>query len=106
MGGIGGVASALVGMTILMVTGVLTWKECLAEGPAWDTLVWFAALIAMANFLNKFGLIPWFSNLVVSFVQPLGLAWQPLADGGSLGLRRSVWHRRRGLRTRRNDHPY
>ncbi|XRA99301.1 dicarboxylate transporter [Pycnococcus provasolii] len=74
--GIGGVASALVGMTILMVTGVLTWKECLAEGPAWDTLVWFAALIAMANFLNKFGLIPWFSNLVVSFVQPLGLAWQ------------------------------
>ena len=40
--GVGSVAAALNGLTILLVTGVITWKECLAEGPAWDTLVWFA----------------------------------------------------------------
>ncbi|KAK3288959.1 dityrosine synthesis enzyme [Cymbomonas tetramitiformis] len=75
--GIGSVAAALVGLTILLVTGVVTWKECLAEGPAWDTLTWFAALIAMAAYLNKYGLIKWFSGQVVNVVGGLGLAWQP-----------------------------
>jgi len=75
--GVGSVAAALTGLTILLVTGVITWKECLSEGPAWDTLTWFAALIAMASYLNKFGLIPWFSQAVVGVVSNLGLAWQP-----------------------------
>lgn len=75
--GIGAVTAALIGLTILLVTGVVTWKECLAEGPAWDTLTWFAALIAMAACLNTFGLIPWFSKQVVAVVGGMGLAWQP-----------------------------
>jgi len=75
--GVGAVAAALIGLTILLVSGVLTWKECLAEGPAWDTLTWFAALIAMAACLNTFGLIPWFSQQVVGVVGGMGLAWQP-----------------------------
>ena len=29
---------------------------------AWDTLTWFAALIGMASYLNKFGFIKWFSD--------------------------------------------
>ena len=75
--GVGSVAAALNGLTILLVTGVITWKECLAEGPAWDTLVWFAALIAMAGYLNTYGLIPAFSAGVVKVVSGLGLSWQP-----------------------------
>ena len=43
---------------------------------AWDTLTWFAALIAMASFLNKFGFIQWFSDRVVTLVSGLGLQWQ------------------------------
>ena len=34
------------------------------NGQAWDTLTWFAALIGMASFLNKFGFISWFSSKV------------------------------------------
>merc|ERR1712216_338563 len=75
--GVGSVAAALNGLAILLVSGVITWKECLAEGPAWDTLVWFAALIAMAGYLNTYGLIPAFSKGVVGVVSGLGLAWQP-----------------------------
>ena len=75
--GIGAVTAAIIGLTILLVTGVVNWKECLAEGPAWDTLTWFAALIAMAAYLNTFGLIPWFSAGVVQTVGALGLSWQP-----------------------------
>ena len=29
---------------------------------AWDTLMWFAALVMMATFLNNLGLIPWFAK--------------------------------------------
>ncbi|KAG6467194.1 dicarboxylate transporter 1, chloroplastic-like [Zingiber officinale] len=70
------VTAAILGLSILLVTGVVTWKECLAESVAWDTLTWFAALIAMAGYLNKYGLISWFSQTVVKFVGGLGLSWQ------------------------------
>ncbi|GLT78770.1 hypothetical protein SLA2020_502960 [Shorea laevis] len=70
------VTAAILGLSILLITGVVTWKECLAEAVAWDTLTWFAALIAMAGYLNKYGLISWFSQTVVKFVGGLGLSWQ------------------------------
>ncbi|KAF2571857.1 hypothetical protein F2Q70_00006239 [Brassica cretica] len=70
------VTAAILGLSVLLVTGVVTWKECLAESVAWDTLTWFAALIAMAGYLNKYGLIEWFSQTVVKFVGGLGLSWQ------------------------------
>ncbi|GMN26332.1 hypothetical protein TIFTF001_001274 [Ficus carica] len=70
------VTAAILGLSILLVTGVVTWKECLSEAVAWDTLTWFAALIAMAGYLNKYGLISWFSQSVVKLVGGLGLSWQ------------------------------
>uniref|UniRef100_A0A7N0RHS2 Uncharacterized protein n=1 Tax=Kalanchoe fedtschenkoi TaxID=63787 RepID=A0A7N0RHS2_KALFE len=70
------VTAAILGLSVLLITGVVTWKECLAESVAWDTLTWFAALIAMAGYLNKYGLISWFSETVVKFVGALGLSWQ------------------------------
>ncbi|MEW5300314.1 MAG: hypothetical protein WDW38_008251 [Sanguina aurantia] len=74
--GVNAVAAATVGLFILLVTNVITWKECLNNNAAWDTLTWFAALIAMAAYLNKFGFIPWFSQTVVKAVSSLGLEWQ------------------------------
>eukprot|EP00245_Coleochaete_scutata_P001804 TRINITY_DN1225_c0_g1_i1.p1 TRINITY_DN1225_c0_g1~~TRINITY_DN1225_c0_g1_i1.p1 ORF type:complete len:301 (+),score=49.48 TRINITY_DN1225_c0_g1_i1:65-904(+) len=71
------VTAAIMGLSVLLISGVVTWKECLAESVAWDTLTWFAALIAMAGYLNKYGLIAWFSQAVVNVVGGLGLAWQP-----------------------------
>lgn len=70
------VTAAILGLSVLLITGVVTWKECLAESVAWDTLTWFAALISMAGYLNKYGLISWFSETVVKVVGGLGLSWQ------------------------------
>ena len=64
--GVNAVAAALLGLSVLLITNVTTWKECLSNNGAWDTYVWFAALISMATFLNKFGFISWFSNEVGS----------------------------------------
>jgi anion transporter len=74
--GINAVAAALLGLAILLITNVVKWKDCLSDNQAWDTLTWFAALIAMASYLNKFGFIKWFSDNVVNIVGGLGLSWQ------------------------------
>lgn len=37
------------GLSVLLVTGVLKWKDCLNYPPAWDTLFWFAVLVGMSG---------------------------------------------------------
>lgn len=64
---------ALLGLSILLLTGVISWKDIVEESSAWNTLFWFSALIAIATYLNKFGMMEWFGNLVVENVQ--GMNW-------------------------------
>ena len=49
--------TAFIGLGVLLLTGVLDWEDVLKEKSAWDTIVWFSALVMMATFLNKLGLI-------------------------------------------------
>ena len=67
--------TALIGLSLLLLTGVLTWDDILKEKSAWDTITWFAALVMMATFLNKLGLIAWFSGVLESSISGLGLSW-------------------------------
>jgi DASS family divalent anion:Na+ symporter len=60
--------TALIGLGVLLISTVLTWEDVLEERGAWDTLVWFAALVMMATFLNELGLIPWFAKTTGSLV--------------------------------------
>ncbi len=59
--GLHATSAALAGLSILLLTGVLTWSDICNEKEAWNTLVWFAALVMMASYLNELGFIPWFS---------------------------------------------
>lgn len=45
MVGISAVVAAMLGLSVLLLTGVLTWRDCLTYPPAWDTLFWFAVLV-------------------------------------------------------------
>ena len=67
--------TALIGLSLLLLTGVLSWDDILKEKSAWDTITWFAALVMMATFLNKLGLIAWFSGVLESSISGLGLSW-------------------------------
>ncbi|MGH9338656.1 MAG: anion permease [Acidobacteriota bacterium] len=71
--GMDSTTAALVGLAGLLVTGVLTWGDICREEEAWNTLVWFAALVMMATYLNELGLIPWFSQTVAAWIE--GTAW-------------------------------
>ena len=67
--------TAFIGLGVLLLTGVLDWEDVLKEKSAWDTIVWFSALVMMATFLNKLGLIAWFSTSIKNGIGSLGLGW-------------------------------
>ncbi len=69
------VVAAFAGLTILLLTRVLTWKDILAERGAWDTFIWLSTLVMMATYLNKLGLVGWFSGEVGGMFG--GIGWLP-----------------------------
>lgn len=71
--GLSTTVAALIGLSGLILSGVLKWKDIIEEKSAWDTFFWFAALVTMAGFLNKLGLTTWFSSFVVTHVE--GYSW-------------------------------
>lgn len=57
-------ATTVVGIVIslMMITGIVTWDDILNNKPAWNVLVWFATLVALADGLNKVGFVTWFAK--------------------------------------------
>lgn len=64
---------AMLAVSVMMITKVLEWKDVIEEKGAWDTLVWMGALIGLADYLNKLGLIPWFAKSVSASM--VGIPW-------------------------------
>lgn len=71
--GISPTTTTLLGLVVLMVTGILTWKDIRSEEGAWETLVWFAVLLMMASELYKLGITDVFSDMMVVSVR--GYTW-------------------------------
>lgn len=71
--GVKATIAAMIGLAVLLLTGIIQWKEVLEEQGAWDTFIWFATLITLASYLNKLGFTTWFSEYVVRQVG--GLEW-------------------------------
>ena len=70
--------AAFMGLSVLLLSGVLTWDDLLKEKSAWDTIVWFSALVMMATYLNKLGLIGWLSKAIETGIGGLGFEhWFP-----------------------------
>ncbi|WP_326984762.1 anion permease [Chryseobacterium sp. MYb264] len=65
--------TAFIGLTLLLLTSVLTWEDVKSEKGAWDTIVWFAVLVMMASSLNELGFIGWFSDLIKEKIG--GMTW-------------------------------
>ena len=65
--------TAILGLSLLLFSGVLEWKDVLNEKGAWETMIWFAPLLMMATFLTKFGMMDWFSHKMQGYVA--GMHW-------------------------------
>lgn len=64
---------ALLGLSLVLVSGVLTFGEVLAEKAAWNTLVWFSALVMMATLLGKLGVTQFLAEALGEFASAMGL---------------------------------
>lgn len=67
--------AAFIGLSCLIVTNILDWhKDVLANTTAWETFIWFGALIMMASLLNQLGFIPFVGTSAAEAVS--GLSWK------------------------------
>lgn len=73
--GIASAVAAMIGLSILLLLGVLDWGDCLNEKSAWDTLAWFAILVGMASQLTNLGIVSWMSDCVANNLRSLSLTW-------------------------------
>jgi L-tartrate/succinate antiporter len=53
---------ALAAISLMLIFGVVSWDEILANKPAWNVLAWFATLVVLADGLNKVGFVGWFGR--------------------------------------------
>jgi divalent anion:Na+ symporter, DASS family len=73
--GVPAVLAAMLGLCVLLLSGVLTWRDCLTYTAAWDTLFWFAVLVGMSGQLNAAGVVSHFASAVGGALAQLSLAW-------------------------------
>jgi DASS family divalent anion:Na+ symporter len=66
---------ALIGVGVMLLTGVISWEDVLGEKGAWDALIWFGGLVMMATGLSQLGFMKWVATSVAGSVT--GLAWLP-----------------------------
>jgi DASS family divalent anion:Na+ symporter len=70
-----GISATSVGLGLaayLLATQAVSWKDLLKDQAAWDTLIWFAAIISLAGGLTDLGLIKWLTSLLATSVSGIG----------------------------------
>jgi L-tartrate/succinate antiporter len=60
--------AALIVICLMLVTGVVTWDDITKNSAAWNTLAWFATLVALAGGLSQVGFVKWFAEGVASYM--------------------------------------
>lgn len=56
-------------ISLMILTKILRWEEILGYGKAWNVLVWFATLVALASGLNEVGFLQWAAEKVAGLLQ-------------------------------------
>ncbi len=67
-------AVALLGGTLLLLTGVLSWEDVKGERAAWDVFIWFGGLFRLGQALNDSGVTRAFADMIAHRFSDLGWA--------------------------------
>ncbi len=60
--------AAMLVICLMILAHVVTWDDIVANKAAWNTLAWFATLVALADGLNKVGFVKWFADGVAALM--------------------------------------
>ncbi len=55
-------AVAFAAIAVMVIAGIVKWDDVVANKSAWNVLVWFATLVALADGLNRVGFVTWFAK--------------------------------------------
>ncbi len=64
---------ALVGISVLLLSGVLSWEDVISERGAWDVFIWYGGLVRMAEALGETGITKRFAETAASLT--VGWTW-------------------------------
>ena len=56
--------AGLIVISLMLLMNVVTWGDITKNAAAWNTLAWFATLVALADGLNRVGFVKWFAQSV------------------------------------------
>ena len=56
--------AAIAVIALMLILKVVTWDDITANKAAWNTLAWFATLVALADGLSRVGFVKWFAETV------------------------------------------
>ncbi|PWG60516.1 DASS family sodium-coupled anion symporter [Bifidobacterium catulorum] len=73
MTGINATTVAFLGVTVLLVSGIITWKDMAANTSAWSTLIFFGVLVGMATPINDLGVAAWAGEIIARATS--GMPW-------------------------------
>jgi L-tartrate/succinate antiporter len=60
--------AALLVIGFMLITRVVSWDQITANKAAWNTLAWFATLVALAEGLSRVGFVKWFASSMADSV--------------------------------------
>jgi DASS family divalent anion:Na+ symporter len=64
---------ALIGISVLLLSGVLEWSDLITERGAWEVFVWYGGLVRMAELLGETGITSRFAESAAGFTT--GWTW-------------------------------
>ncbi len=62
--GVNGTTAAIAVLCLLVLTNVITWEDVVTNKGAFNVLIWFATLVAMAAGLKKVGFLKWAAGMI------------------------------------------
>ena len=66
---------AIMVLVLMVLTGVITWNDLLNYRQAWNMLIWFGTLVALADGLKIVGFLNWFAAATSGLMKGLPIIW-------------------------------
>lgn len=66
---------AIIVLVLMVLTGVIQWNDLLEYKQAWNMLIWFGTLVALADGLRMVGFLKWFAATSASSMHGLSIIW-------------------------------
>jgi L-tartrate/succinate antiporter len=53
---------AMIAVSLMLLTGIVSWDDVLHNAATWNVLAWFATLVTLADGLNRAGVVAWLGH--------------------------------------------